>query len=110
MEIDVSIDNESLSVPVSNPFRIDADGVVEKITEFAILKGAVIDNLNIKGLVARMVRGIAGCEDGCPANALKFVAAGYNNFKLAYVEGGILIANTVTKNGKTISLKMFPGF
>jgi len=110
MELDVSIDNESLSVPISNPFRIDADGVVEKITEFAILKDAVIDNLNIKGLLPRMVRGITGCENGCPANALQFVAAGYNNFKLAYVEGGILTANAVTKNGKAISLKMFPDF
>lgn len=110
MELDVSIDNESLSVPISNSFRIDADAVVEKITEFAILKGAVIDNLNIKGLLVRMVRGIAGCEDGCPANALELVAAGYNDFKLAYVEGGILTANAVTENGKAISLKMFPGF
>jgi hypothetical protein len=110
MELDVSIDNESLSIPIGNPFRIDTDAVVEKITEFAALKGTAIDNLDIRGLLPGMVRGISGCEDGCPANALGLVADGYNNFKLAYIEGGILTANAVTENGKTISLKMFPDF
>jgi len=110
MELDVSINNESLSIPISNPFRIDTNAVVEKITEFAALNGAAVDNLDIRGLLPRMVRGIAGCEDGCPSNALELVATGYNNFKLAYIEGGILTANAVTKNGKAISLKMFPDF
>jgi hypothetical protein len=110
MELDVSINNKSLSIPVSNPFRIDTDAVVERIIEFAALNGAALDNLDIRGLLHRMIRGIAGCEDGCPSNALELVAAGYNNFKLAYVEGGILTANAVTENGKTISLKMFPDF
>jgi hypothetical protein len=65
---------------------------------------------DIKGLLPKMVRGIAGCEDGCPANALELVSSGFKNFDLAYIEGGILTAKAELENGKTLNLKMFPDF
>jgi hypothetical protein len=65
---------------------------------------------DIKGLLPKMVRGIAGCEGGCPANALELVSSGFKNFDLAYIEGGILTAKAELENGKTLNLKMFPDF
>ena len=55
-------------------------------------------------------RGIAGCENGCPADALSFISGGFKNFELAYIEGGILIAKAMSENGKTIFLKVFSHF
>ena len=57
-----------------------------------------------------MVRGIAGCERGCPADAKEFVRRGFKEFSLAYVEGGILTAKAVIGNNKELSIKMFPDF
>lgn len=110
MEIDVRLDKDSLSIPVENPFHLDLDAVVGKIEVFISSKGARLNGLDVKGLLPRMVRGVAGCEDGCPANALDFVDNGFRNFDLEYIEGGILSAKGLLENGAVLSIKMFPDF
>ena len=110
MELDISFDNDSFSIPIKNPFRADQDEIMEEITGFLSTKGIYADNLDIRGLIPRMIKGIAGCESGCPANAKSFVSKGFDNFELSYIEGGILSAKTVAENGKVLSLKMFPDF
>lgn len=110
MELDVSIDKDSLSIPINNPFRLDVDAIVEKIESFVSSKGLKLNGIDIKGLLPKMVRGIAGCEGGCPANALELVSSGFRNFDLAYIEGGILTAKAELENGKVLNLKMFPDF
>jgi hypothetical protein len=110
MELDVSIDKDSISIPINNPFRLDVDAIAEKIEGFVSSKGLRLNGLDIKGLLPRMVRGIAGCEGGCPANALELVSSGFKNFDLAYIEGGILTAKAELENGKVLYLKMFPDF
>lgn len=110
MEMDVSIEKESLSIPIENPFRLDLDAVAEQIEGFVSSKGARLNGLDVKGLIPRMVRGVAGCEDGCPANALQLVDKGFKGFALSYIEGGILSAKAVMENGKELSIKLFPDF
>lgn len=110
MELDVSMDNDSLSIPVDNPFHLDLDLIGGMIEDFAASRGARLDGLDIKGLLPGMVKGIKGCEAGCPANAMDFVSRGFKNFELAYIEGGILIAKAVTEDGKALSIKVFPDF
>ncbi len=63
-----------------------------------------------KGAPSEDGRGIAGCESGCPADALSFISEGFKNFELIYIDGGILTAKAITEKEKTISLKMFPHF
>ncbi|MFO0754441.1 MAG: hypothetical protein U0411_14090 [Thermodesulfovibrionales bacterium] len=110
MLIDVSLDNTTLSLPVENPHRLDMNEVMRKIDSFVSVKGVALSGLDVRGLLPRMIRGIAGCEGGCPANALDLVSAGFANFELKYIEGGILSARAVTGDGKQLSIKMFPDF
>lgn len=110
MELDVSMDNDSLAIPIDNPFHMDMDAIMGKIESFAASKGGTLEGLNIKGLLPKMVRGIAGCENGCPSDAMSIVSAGFNNFDLKYIEGGILTAKAVIENGKEFHLRMFPDF
>lgn len=110
MELNVSMDNDSLAIPIDNPFHMDMNAIMKKIEGFVASKGNTLDSLDIKGLLPRMVKGIAGCESGCPADAKGLVSAGFMNFRLKYVEGGILTAEALTDDGKKVSLKMFPDF
>lgn len=110
MELAVSIGNDSLSIPIANPFHIDLETIMLKIEDLASSNGTKLNGLDVKGLIPKMVRGIAGCESGCPADAKGLVSAGFWNFKLEYIEGGILTAKAATRNGKELSLKMFPDF
>jgi len=110
MELDVRMENESLSITIDNPFRLDMDSIVGQIDHFLSSRGSNLNEIDIRGLVPRMVKGIAGCEGGCPADAKSLVSKGYQAFELEYIEGGILSAKTVAKNGKILSLKMFPDF
>jgi len=110
MELDIKIDDDSLSIPVKNPFHPDLDSMVGQIQEFASSKGASLNGLDIGNLIAKMVRGIAGCERGCPADAKGLVSRGVSNFALEYIEGGILSAAAKTADGKVFLLKMFPDF
>lgn len=110
MDLDVIIDQDVLSIHINNPFRLDIEDIFKKIEEFANKKGVSLSEFDIKGLIPKMVRGIAGCEGGCPANALQLVESGFENFKLSYIEGGILVAKAYLSNEKSIELKMFPEF
>lgn len=110
MLIDVSLDSNTLSLPVENPHHLDMNEVMKKIDGFVSLKGVVLNGLDVRGLLPRMIRGIAGCEGGCPANALDLVSSGFANFELKYIEGGILSAEAVTGDGRQLSIKMFPDF
>ncbi len=110
MELDVRVGNKSFSIPIDDPFHLDVDSLVSQIDTFLSSEGAGETGLDIRGLLPKMVKGIAGCESGCPANAKSFVSRGFTNFKLDYIEGGILQARTSLKNGKDLSLKMFPDF
>lgn len=110
MEISVSIGDDSISIPVDNPYRIDIDALMKQIEVFVSSKGEGLNGIDVEGLIPRMVKGIAGCERGCPADARQFVHKGYNNFELSYIEGGILMAKTITERGKELHIKIFPDF
>lgn len=110
MDLDVKIDQDVLAIHIDNPYKLDIEDITNKINAFAYSKGADIKDIDIKGLIPKMVRGIAGCESGCPANALQLVQIGYKNFKLSYIEGGILVAKITTKDNRSLELKMFPEF
>ena len=84
--------------------------MMKKIEDFASSKGVDLGSLDIKGLIPKMVKGIAGCEKGCPADAKGLVSRGVRDFVLEYIEGGILSATAKTTDGTVISLKMFPDF
>lgn len=110
MELDISLDSDSLSINIDDPFRMDVESLVRQIGSFLSDRGEELAGFDVKGLLPKMVRGIAGCEKGCPADAKNFVSRGFDNFELAYVEGGILTARAVTSKGKVLSVKMFPEF
>jgi hypothetical protein len=110
MILDVNIGTGSLSIDIPNPYQLDLDGICGRILEFAASHDAGIEELDIPGLIPRLVRGIAGCEGGCPANAKSLVRSGFKSFELEYVEGGILVARAPLNGGARISLKMFPEF
>lgn len=110
MLLDVSIQKESLSVPIEDPFRYDLDGLCARIRGFALSHGADVSGFDIQGLIPKMVKGIAGCEGGCPSDAKGFVSRGLKGFKLEYIEGGILSAEAKLADGKSFFVKMFPDF
>ena len=110
MLLDVSLEKESLSINIEDPFRADIDAVVKEIEGFTSNKNVSLNNVDIKGLIPKMIRGIAGCEDGCPSNAKSLVEKGFRDFELKYIEGGILSAKTGVGEGKFLALKMFPEF
>jgi len=108
--LEIIIDDASETVQIAEAFRLDIEDIMAQIERIAISRGADIAALDVKGLVLQMIRGIAGCEGGCPADAKGLIARGYNGFDLQYVEGGILTAHTKTGAGSVINLKMFPDF
>ncbi len=110
MLLDVIIDKDSLSIQIEDPFRLDVDEVVGKIAGFTASKGVRAEGLDLKGLIPQMIKGIAGCEHGCPADAKGLVSRGFGDFELQYIEGGILSARKSTGNGTFLYLKMFPDF
>lgn len=110
MEMDVRVDKESVSIPIEDPFRIDLESLVKRIEAFVAAKGAAVNGMDLRGLLPRMIKGIAGCEAGCPSDAKGFVSRGFKDFSLEYIEGGILSATARTGNGKTLCIKLFPDF
>jgi hypothetical protein len=110
MEMDVRINKGSISIPIDNPFRLDLDGIMDRIDQLAASQGAKVNGLDIRGLLPLMVKGIAGCEAGCPADAQRVVSRGYGSFALQYIEGGILTATAKMVDGRALSLKLFPDF
>jgi len=110
VELDIKIGDESLSIPIDKPFQLELDSMMKEIQDFASSKGVDPGSLDIKGLIPKMVKGIAGCEKGCPADAKGLVSRGVRDFALEYIEGGILSATAKTKDGTVVSIKMFPDF
>lgn len=109
MELEVSMNKKSISIPIENPFRLDIDAVIDRIDQFLQAEGKALNGLDVRGLLPLMVKGIAGCEAGCPADAQKVVSRGYRDFSLRYIEGGILTATASLADG-FFSLKLFPDF
>lgn len=110
MELDVKAAGKSFSITIPDPFRLDLESLVSQLESFLAKQGVATAGLDFRGLLPKMVKGIAGCEGGCPADAQSFVSRGFTNFKLAYIEGGILQAQATTGDGKSVSLRMFPDF
>ncbi len=110
MDIDVSINKESLSINIDNPHRFDVGKVTKNIMDFGKQYGADLSSLEIDRLIPRMIRGVAGCEGGCPSDAKSLVQEGFGDFSISYVEGGILTANQTLDDGKPFEVKIFPGF
>lgn len=110
MLLDVALGNDSISIDIEDPFHADIDSLVEKIKGFTEARNVPLDDIDIGGLVPKMIRGIAGSEGGCPANALDFVGRGFRDFELKYIEGGILSAKVDIEAGKSLQLRMFPEF
>jgi hypothetical protein len=108
--LDVVIDNASVTIQIDKPFKPDLNDIIAQIEGFAFLKQADISALDVRGLIPIMINGIAGCERGCPANAHGLVFSGYKDFDVQYVEGGILTAQIITREGRVFYLKMFPDF
>src|SRR5512145_1779491 len=110
MELDVRINDKSVSITISNPYRPDVEGISRKISELASAGGVGLHDIDVRGLLPHLVRGVVGCEEGCPANAKDLVERGYGRFELEYVEGGILTAQARIAEGQTLLLKLFPDF
>jgi hypothetical protein len=110
MLLDVSINGASIDIEIPEPFRLDLEGIYGRIEGFASERGVKLDGADVKELIPKMVRGIAGCEGGCPADAKGLASRGHAEFELEYVEGGILTAQTKLGSGESLVLKMFPDF
>jgi hypothetical protein len=110
MVLDVIVDNSAVTIEIENPFHPDLDGIMGQIDRAASSHAIDLRGLDIRGLIPKMIEGIAGCERGCPANAKGFVARGFKNFTLQYIEGGILSAHASVGDGRALALKMFPDF
>ena len=110
MLLEAIIDGSSITVPIEDPFKLDVKAVISRIEQLAASKGTEIAGLDLKGLIPQMIRGIAGCENGCPADAKRLISRGYSGFQLNYVEGGILTASATAVAGSLVQLKMFPDF
>lgn len=110
MVLDVMIDKESLTIDIANPFHPDIDALVSQVEHFGRSKGADISQLNLKVLIPLMIKGVVGCEKGCPADAKKIVTRGFEGFELQYIEGGILSAYALLHDGRRLTFKMFPDF
>jgi hypothetical protein len=108
--LDVIINDASVSLQIDAPFQTDIDVLYSHIERFASSQGADIAAMDVRGLIPKMIRGIAGCERGCPANAHDLVSSGYKGFDMQYVEGGILTARIMNAEGSVLSLKIFPDF
>lgn len=110
MDIDISINGESYSITVENPHRFNVADAMDGIVGFGSKKGVDLAPYELDGLIPKMIRGVAGCEAGCPSNAMSVARKGFGNFKLSYVEGGILTAAQKLENGNSIEVKIFPDF
>lgn len=110
MLLDVTIGGNTLSLQIDDPFRVDLDAFVSSIEDFAAPKGLNLSKPEVRNIISKMIKGIAGCERGCPADAKGFASEGFQGFKLEYIEGGILSAMTEGEKDKCLHLRMFPDF
>ncbi|MBI5099047.1 MAG: hypothetical protein HZB30_07375 [Nitrospirae bacterium] len=110
MDIDIMIGDKSLTISLENAHRFDLAKLMENVINFGTNAGADITGLRIEKLIPRMIKGVAGCEGGCPSDAKGFAREGFGNFNLSYVEGGILKAEQLLDNGEQLQIKVFPEF
>ncbi len=110
MEIDVIINSKSLSINIDDPYKFDLPEVTEKVLGFGNQLGLDLKPLEMDKLITRMIRGVAGCEGGCPSDAQQLVRQGFGRFALSYIEGGILTATHTLENGTPLEVKIFPDF
>ena len=110
MLLDIILGNDSLTITIEDPFHFDSASVMKKVEGFAASRKISLIGIDVVGLIPKMIRGIAGCENGCPSNAKSLVERGYRNFDLKYIEGGILSARVSLKGGNILQLKIFPEF
>ena len=110
MDIDISINGDSYSFDVENPHRFDVSEVLGDIVDFGNKNGVDLAPYELDKLIPLMIRGVAGCEAGCPSDAMGVARRGFGNFKIAYVEGGILTATQILENGNPLEVKIFPDF
>jgi len=110
MLIEVIVHEATISIPVPNIFHADLDAIQKKIEDSARAQEINISMLDLRGLLPAMIKGIAGCEQGCPADAKSLIRRGYQGFDLRYIEGGILTAEATSSDGYRVSVKMFPDF
>lgn len=110
MELEVRIGEKDYSVTVENPFRLDAQKVTEDIKAHFNERAEQLKGIDIEGLLPRMIKGVFGCEEGCPADAKRLVSEGYGGFNLEYIEGGILSATYDLGDGAVLEVKVFPEF
>ncbi len=110
MELEVRIGDKDYSLSVDNPFRLDARKVTQEIKEHFSERAEELKSIDIEGLLPRMIKGVFGCEEGCPADAKRLVSEGYGGFDLEYIEGGILSATYGLKDGERLEVKVFPDF
>ncbi len=110
MDIDIMKGTETFTIHIDNPFSFNVNYTVEKILDFAKKAGIDLSGRELEDLIARMVKGIAGCEHGCPADALSLVRSGFGEFKLAYIDGGILSAQFTDGDRDPLEIRIFPGF
>ncbi|UCH79882.1 MAG: hypothetical protein JSW20_09000 [Nitrospiraceae bacterium] len=110
MDLDIRIGNNSLPVDIKNPFRFDISAVMNDIIEFGNKNKVALESYELDKLITRMIKGVAGCEAGCPSDAHNVVRQGFGNFKLEYVEGGILTAVQHLENSRELEIKIFPDF
>jgi len=110
MELDIRMGAHKLAIPIENPFRLDMESIMKQIEQFMASNNAPLNGLDVQGLLPRMVKGIAGCEAGCPSDARRVVSQGHQNFKIEYIEGGILSATAQIEPGKYLAIKLFPDF
>ena len=110
MDIDVSISSESLSITIDNPYKVNISQVKDSILGFGNKFGIDLAPYEIDKLIPRMIRGVAGCEGGCPSDAKSLVHEGFMDFNLTYIEGGILTASQTLENGEPLQVRIFPDF
>lgn len=110
MDIDIHIGAESLTISVEKPGRLDVSHVDQRVVDFGRKFGVDLNALNMGRLISEMVRGVAGCEGGCPSDAKSLVRKGFGDFTLAYIEGGILSASYKLDDGKSLEVKIYPDF
>jgi hypothetical protein len=110
MDIDIRINGKSCSVEVENPHRPDMQAIMKEIASFARKNNADLGVYELDKLIPLMIRGVAGCEAGCPSDAMGVARRGFGNFRIEYVEGGILKAAQELDNGDPLEIKIFPDF
>ena len=113
MDIEISFAGDALHLEVENPYKMNTGEVATKMSAFLKDKGvddAHIKELFLSDLLPKMVRGVAGCEAGCPANAHMLVRTGFKDYSLQYIEGGILSAKQSPGSSQVVEIKVFPDF